>query len=114
MVSRLLDGGTEVVELYAEIATTDDDGNPVRRPASAPTASLVTRLHPLTAAETADRGIVATSYTFTTRAFPAGAWALVRARGRMWDIVGEPERSAGSPMTANVRVVLAARSSEVL
>lgn len=113
-MSLLLDSGTELVELFAEVETTDDDGNPVRRPATAPTGAVLTRLHPLSASETADRGILATSYTFTTRAFPAGSWALVRARGRMWDIVGEPARSAGSARTANVRVVIAARTPEAL
>lgn len=111
-MSLLLDGGTELVELFAEVATTDDDGNPVKRPATSPTERLMTRLHPLSSQESSDRGIVATAYTFTTRDFPAGAWAAVRARGVLWDIVGEPQRSAGSALTRHTRVTIAARRSE--
>lgn len=111
-MSRLLDGGTEMVELYAEVDATDDDGNPVKRPATEPTGRLMTRLHPLSSSEASERGIVTTAYAFTTRDFPAGSWAEVGARGRRWDIYGEPGRSYGSDLTRNVRVIITARAPE--
>lgn len=111
-MSRLLDGGTEQVDLYPEVDGIDDDGNPVRVPAATPSKSIYTRLHPLSSSEAADRSITTTAYTFSTRNFPAGAWAKVVARGRDWDVVGEPGRPAGSTRTAHARVIIVARGPE--
>ncbi len=113
MVSRLLDTGTELVQVFADVAGQDSDGNPVQTPAAAPTWGAWVRLHPLSATEAAELGYtVGTTYWFRTRDFPAGAFAKVRARGRDWDVVGEPERAYGSDQTAHVKVTIKARALE--
>lgn len=111
-MSRLLDGGPDRVDLYPEVESTDDDGNPVRIPAGTPSQSIYTRLHPLSSQEAADRAVTVTAYWFSTRDFPAGAWARVVARGRDWDVLGEPGRPAGSTRTSHSRVIIVARSPE--
>lgn len=113
-VSRLLDGGPERVDLYPEVDGTDDDDNPVRLPAQTPSTSIYTRLHPLSSTEAADRSITTTAYVFSTRDFPAGAWAKVVARGREWDVLGEPGRPASSERTKHARVIIVARGPETL
>lgn len=113
-MSLLLDGGPERVDLYPEVDATDDDGNPVKRAAESPSVTLYTRLHRLSSSEAADRQIVPTAYYFVHRDFPAGAWSQVGARGRRWDIFGEPGRSLSSPMTRHARVIITARGPEVL
>ena len=45
----------------------------------------------------------------TAEKVPAGAWAVIKARGRLWDVVGEPIRSPRMKIT---RVILRARDPE--
>jgi hypothetical protein len=107
-------GGAVDVQLYPEVVGTDGAGNPTRRAGTTPTTVRML-LQPVSSTETAgsDRS-AATVYRGIATAFPAGAWARVRALGRDWDLLGEPTRRADSGRTSHVTVLLAARTAEPL
>ncbi|SDI41056.1 Phage head-tail joining protein [Sinosporangium album] len=107
----LLDDGPDEVLIYPETTTTDDRGNEVRGPSAVPVA-LRCRVQPVTSDEAAVAGQqVATTYRLITRSAPLGAWARVVWDGREWDVVGEPQKSNGSPRTRHITALLRARGA---
>lgn len=105
----LLDRGPDVVQVWPEVAGTDDDGNPVRVPAATP-VTLHMLVQPVSAEESAALGQgVTTIYRAIGRTFPGGAFARVAWDGRDWDVLGEPKRYNASPRTRHVAVLLMAR-----
>lgn len=102
-----------VVLVHGEITQPDVDGNPVRVPG--PTAVRVRcRVSPLSAEEASLLGqdVTSTARVIAQR-WPAGAWSSVEWAGRIWDIVGEPQRHPGAtPATAHVSVLIRSRVSE--
>lgn len=110
----LLDGGPDEVQVYVEVDSVDDDNNPVKIPSDTP-IPVRGQLQPSTAEESAALGQEFTTlYRFMSRTFPGGTFARVTARGRDWDVVGEPKRRGSSPATRHVTVWLSARGPEVL
>lgn len=108
----LLHDGQDVVEVYIEETGTDGDGNPIRKP-SAYAIKVRGRAFPVVATETGFNGQeIGTTYKFVCRSFPAGAYALVTWQGRPWDVLGEPQRKAGSEGIRHVTVYLKARRPE--
>ena len=109
---RLIDSGPDVVLLYPEVVGADDDGNPVRVPSATPLPALNVQLHAMSADESAALGQADRElyYFNTSTALPAGAYATAQARGRLWDVVGAPQRQGRSERTAHTHVVLASRS----
>lgn len=109
-----LDNGPDEVLVYVEVDGTDDDGNPVKVPAATP-MKVRGDLQPSTAEEATALGqSLTTLYRFIARDFPGGAFARVSARGRDWDVIGEPKRRNSSDATRHVTVWLSARTPEVL
>lgn len=109
-MSRLIDGGPDVVDLYPEVVGTDDDGNPVRVPSETP-ITLNVQLHRMRADDAANLGQEDREvwYFNTSTDIPAGAYATAEARGRSWDVLGAPQRQGRSPRTAHTHVVLVSR-----
>ena len=108
----LLDRGNETADVYPEVETTDADGNIIRVPADTP-VTITCRIQPVSSAEAAFHGQQTTTvYRLIARDAPLGAWALVHARGRDWDLSGEPQWSNGSPRTRHVTALLRARTGE--
>lgn len=108
---RLIDGGPDVVLLYPEVVTQDDDGNDVRTPSATPLAPLSVQLHRMKADDAAALGQQDTElwYFNTSTDLPAGAYAKAEARGRTWDVLGAPQRQGRSARTEHTHVVLRAR-----
>ncbi|MBO0830326.1 MAG: hypothetical protein J2P24_21335 [Streptosporangiales bacterium] len=110
----LLDTGNEPADVYPETVTTDADGNTIRVPATDP-VRIMCRIQPLTSTEAAVTGQdTATTYRLIARDAPLGAWSRVVARGRDWDVQGEPLWSRGSPRTRHVTAILRARDTAPL
>lgn len=110
--------GPDRIEIFPEVDDEDDLGNPRRVPSEIPVV-LHVALHGLAASEfnllgTAEMSAMGqqtnSMLTFiTAEKVPAGAWAVIKARGRLWDVVGEPIRSPRMKIT---RVILRARDPE--
>lgn len=108
----LLDSGNETADVYPQVTTTDDDGNVITVPSDTP-VTIICRIQPLTSAEAAVTGqMTTTTYRLIARDAPLGAWAKVTARGRDWDLQGEPQWSRGSRRTRHVSAILQARGGE--
>lgn len=111
-MSVILDG-PHTISVYREVAGFDSDNNPIRVPSTTPLL-VPGRMRPLTASEASDTGQdLTTTYSFQCRAFPAGAFALVKWSGRDWDVVGEPRRTSDSPRVTYDQVLLRARTPAV-
>lgn len=104
----LLTRGTEVVTVFAEVATTDADGNPVTKPGA---VGVVCRavVQPLTSTE--DSEGTESKYRLRLVGYPdvLGAQSAVEWQGRRYAIEGDPKVYTGSPRTARVEYVMARR-----
>lgn len=110
----LLDNGPDLILVYPEVDGTDGYNTPVRVPSDTP-VEVQGRVQPVSVSETEATGqSVATVYRFIGRTFPAGAFARVEWDGRQWDLLGEPQRHSGSPVTRHVTVLLKARTPEAI
>lgn len=110
----LLCDAPHTVLVYVEEATTDGDGNPVKKPSQYP-VKVQGRVQPMFATEYGVVGEkVGTRYKFLGQSFPGGGYAWVEWQGRTWDVEGEPQRfTGGSSSTSHVTVILRARRPEV-
>lgn len=108
----LLDRGQEVLDVYPEVATTDDLGNTVVGPAPTP-VRIRAAVQPVTADELSEVGqSLLTTYRVIARSAPVGPWARVRwvsDGGTWWDVVGRPRRYSMSPRTAHMDAILRER-----
>lgn len=105
----LLDTGPQTADIYPEVETTDERGNPIRVPAEVPVA-VRCRIQPVSSEDVIAAGQQTTTrYRLSTRDAPLGAWALVVTQGREWDVEGEPRRYRGSAQTRHVVATLVAR-----
>jgi hypothetical protein len=105
----LLTRGTETVSVFAEVTTTDSDGNKITKPG---TVGVVCRavVQPLSSTET-DQG---TTSKYRLRLVgwqgaPLGARSAVEWQGRRYAIDGEPMIYNGSRRTAHVEYVMTRR-----
>lgn len=106
----LLDTGPDLVEVYPEVDSVDDYGNPIKVASPTP-VPVYGRVQPSTSTESFELGQVeAETVRFLSRTFPAGAFAKARHDGRDWDVVGSPRRHRGSPRTAHATTYLRART----
>lgn len=114
----LLDGGPDELLIYPEVVTFDERGNEVRVPSATP-VTVRGRVQPVQGSgfgalspELVVPGQqIHTTYQFITRQAPLGPWALVVWDGREWDVVGEPQKSNGSPRTRHIKALLQARGA---
>lgn len=105
----LLDNGPDIVDVYPQVASVDDQGNTIYGPSATP-VTIQARVQPVTSQEVDATGQqVRTIYRLITRSAPLGPWARVVWNEREWDIVGEPRRYNGSPATRHVDCLLRAR-----
>lgn len=110
----LLDG-PEAVVLFPEVASTDEDGNPVRVPDMAHPVTVYGSMQPTgSTPDDRDGQGVETGYRLLCRQFPGGAWALARWGGRDWDVQGEPRSRWDSSATAHATVLLTARTPKAV
>lgn len=105
----LLTRGREKVEIYPEVESVDERGEPIKIPSPTP-VELRCIVHPITSntalAQSRDR---VANYRIVVRDAPFGKWARLVWRGRDWDIVGEPLYSNASRATRHVSVIIRAR-----
>ena len=108
----LLDRGEQTLDVYPEVTSTDDLGNPVVGPAEEP-IRITASVQPVTSDELSAVGQdLVTTYRLIARTAPVGAWARVRwvnADGTWWDVIGRPRRYGMSRRTAHIDAVLRER-----
>ena len=104
---RLIDHGPDRVLLYPEVEQRDDYGTPVRVPGPDP-IELYVHLQRVSSQEQPELG--QRSRTFmqfrTATDLPPSAWARVEARGRVWEVEGEPQTQGRTRRTRNTLVVI--------
>ncbi len=105
------DSGSEVIEVYPQVRTTDEYGNPVWRAGNPDTdiPIIVTRcrVQPVTSDADASQGLALTIvYRILCADFPGGARSLVRWRGEMFSVKETPAVHRGSSRTAHDTVYM--------
>ena len=104
----LLHRGTDQVTVYAEVATTDSDGNTVTRPG---TVGVVCRavVQPLSSTENGDG--TTSKYRLRLIGYPdlLGAQSAMEWNGKRYAIDGDPKVYNGSRRTAHVDYVMTRR-----
>lgn len=110
----LLDGGPDRVDFYPVVTADDEYGDDVEGLAADP-IELAVQLHRLSSdevealGEAPDRVVMRFA---TRRTLPAQSGAQVQARGRRWEVVGEPTTQGRSERTRHTRVVIRAMQGQ--
>lgn len=110
MCPKLIDDGPDRVEFYPSTGVADEYGDTVEGVSDEPIV-LHVHLQRVSAEELDALGVapVRTVMRFATSTpLPADAGAQVRARGRRWEVIGEPSEQGRSERTRHTRVVIRA------
>lgn len=102
----LLNQGTHTVTVFAEVATTDADGNTITKPGTSGVVSRA-RIQPLSSIEDAN----GTTTTYSLRLVgwkgaPLGVRSAIEWNGKRYAIDGEPLVYSSSHRTAHVEYVM--------
>lgn len=111
-MARLIDGGPDRVEFFPEVATVDEYGSETWGLSDTPIV-LDVELQRVSSEEAealqGGGGPVRTLFRFnTSRALPASPNSVVKARGRTWEVMGEPTIQGRSARTRHTRVLMRA------
>lgn len=99
----LLDRDLEPIIIYPEVEGTDYAGNPARVPDFDHGIERMVRIKTPDTTEAAVEGqhVQAVARVMSRQPLPAGAFSVVRARGRLWDVTGEVARRTRTSATAH-------------
>lgn len=117
-VVSLLDGGPDLIEYLPWVTTKGEYGEDVS--GFGDPIQLAVELQRLSSEETQTVRASSTAggptrvlYRFATRrTLPSDSHSQVRARGRLWEVVGEPTVQGRSERTRHTRVVIRALTEE--
>lgn len=109
--SRLLDHGTEIIQVYAAVYETNARGDTLQRPSDTPVTVRVTTSSQRQGDAELPGQVSMKTIRCITRSAPVGSWVRVLYQGEEWDLIGPPRFTPGvSRATSHCEFVIRSRN----
>ena len=111
MISRLLDRGNAVLDIYPEVETTNRRGDKMKIPSETPVKVRVSMSKDRNSTAELPGQVDVKIIRCVTRTAPVGTWSRIVYGGEDWDLAAPPHFSDGvSRATRNVTFTIRSRN----